>query len=482
MLHKSFLTGLFLLTGLFGLQANEKPNIVLYVADDFGLASINALGADEKFVQTPNLNKLTENGIKFTNAFTTASVCSPTRYTMLTGQYSWKTRLKKGVVNNNDPLIISTETITMGKMLQSQGYRTAAVGKWHLGYTDKKFDNLLGKIYPGPNDVGFDYHFGVPNNLDDLHKVYIENDRIYGLRSDKIEAWGASFYGGQSYKGYDAPQRVCEEVMDYTTQKALDWIKKDKSKPFFMYYAAAAVHHPITPSKRMKGKSGSGLYGDFIQDLDYSVGQFIQALEQEGLMENTLFIFTSDNGGDIPASNKDWPEYQAYDMGFHYNGKTRGDKHQIYEGGLKVPFIIHWPKKVKKGQESDHLVTTADFFSTFSEIITGQLPQAPQIAPDSFSFAHLLIGSPESEVRPSLVHRDALGRQAFRKGKWKLIDNYFPENGKKKGNTRGNKMLFDLSKDPLETNNIYKQYPEIAMELEKEFNTIREAKSSRLLK
>jgi len=461
--------------------AETKPNIILYVADDFGRGSINALGANKKFVNTPKLNKLIESGINFTNGFTTASVCTPTRYTMLTGQYSWRTKLKKGVVNNSDPLIISPQTLTIGKMLQAQGYKTAAVGKWHLGYKEKKFDNLLGEIYPGPNDVGFDYHFGVPNNLDDLHKVYIENDRIYGLRSDKIEAWGKSFYGDQPYKGYDAPQRKCDEVMAYTCKKATDWIINNKDQPFFMYYAAAAVHHPITPSKKMKGTSGSGLYGDFIHDVDHSVGQFIKVLTEHELLDNTIFIFTSDNGGDIPT-NKEWPEYQAYEMGFNFNGNNSGDKHSIYEGGLKVPFIVSWPKHISPKRQSDALVTTADFFGTFSEIITGKLPQAPKVAPDSFSFAHILKDQSDKSHRPSLVHRDAPGRQAFRKGKWKLVDNYFPENGNKKGKVRGKKMLFNLEKDPLEKENVIKQFPEVAQKMEKDLNTIREAKSSRLLK
>ena len=468
------------LSGLLA-SAAQKPNIVLFVADDFGRGSINALGADEKFVKTPHLNKLVESGINFTNAFTTASVCTPTRYAMLTGQYSWRTNLKKGVVNNSDPLLISTKTETIGKMLQKQGYRTAAVGKWHLGYKSKQFKDLLGTIKPGPIDVGFNYHFGVPNNLDDLHKVYIENDHIYGLRSDKIQAWGKSFYGDQPYKGYDAPQRKCDEVMDFTTEKAIAWMTdKKKDKPFFLYFGAAAVHHPITPSARMKGTSGAGLYGDFIHDIDYSVGQFMKALKENGLDKNTLFIFTSDNGGDIPE-NKTWPEYEAYKMGFNFNGKNSGDKHTIYEGGLKVPFIVSWPGKIASSKSSTELVTTVDLFSTFSELLTGKLPEVKVAAPDSFSFYHILMNHQEKSSRPSLVHRDAPGRQAFRKGKWKLIDNYFPENGNKKGKTRGNKMLFDLSLDPLEQKNVIKLFPEVAQALEKELNTIRQNPSSRRL-
>lgn len=451
--------------GMGSLYADDAPNILIYLADDLGFASVNAYGAPEKFVKTPNINRLAEDGVRFTNAHTTASVCTPTRYSMLTGRYTWRTRLKKGVVNNNDPLLISTGRVTLGKWLQQRGYRTAHVGKWHLGYTEKKFKNLLGTIRPGPLDVGFDYHWGVPNNFDDLHKIYIENDHIYGLRSDTIESYGTSFYG-KPYVGYDAPQRVCEKVMEETTTKAVDWIKKQpKDKPFFMYYAAVAVHHPIIPSEKMRGTSGAGLYGDFIHDIDHSLGRFIRALKDKGVYENTVVMFSSDNGGDIPA-DKTHPEAVAFDRGFTFNGENRGDKHTIYEGGLRVPFIVSCPGRFKKGARSHAFISTLDIFSTVAEIVSGTVPDPAAAAPDSFSFHHLLKDPGAKTQRPFIVHRDAPGRQALRRGKWKYIDNLFPENAKnKKPRTRGNKKLYDLENDPLERDNLFRKKPAVAREM-----------------
>ena len=286
--------------------------------------------------------------MKFTNAYTTGSVCTPTRYALMTGQYSWRTILKKGVVNMNDPALIDVNRKTLPKYMQSLGYKTAMVGKWHLGFKEKKFNNLLGNIYPAPTDYGLDYSFALPNNLDDGHKVYIENNKIYGLRSDKISPYGKSFYGKQ-YKGYDAPQRVTEQVTDDLTNKSIEWMKSlDKDQPFFLYYAAAAVHHPIVPSPQMRGKSNAGAYGDFIQDIDRSLGDLIAFLEERGIRENTIIIFASDNGGDIPKKKDVMPENFAINKGLQINGDYKGDKHTIWDGGFRIPFIVNYPKRNKR--------------------------------------------------------------------------------------------------------------------------------------
>ena len=461
-------------------RPTNRPNIVLYVADDLGWQSVNATGADPKFVQTPHINELAAEGINFSNARATASVCSPTRYAMLTGEYSWRTPLKKGVVGPASPLMIALETETLGSYLQQRGYRTAAVGKWHLGYLAETYESqdLLGSIDPGANDVGFDYHFGVPNNFDDLKKVYIENDRIWGLRSHKIEPYGMSFYR-KPYVGFDAPQRVSNEVMEFTTQKAIDWINEpNASEPFFMYFSAVAVHHPIIPSERFKGSSGAGLYGDFIHDIDYSLGQIVAELKEKGIFDNTIFIFTSDNGGDLPGKSTT-PERIAYEKGFHFNGPVKGDKHQIYDGGLRVPFIVRWPAKISAGSKSDALISTVDIFATVAELLDGTTPDPAVAAPDSFSFAHLLSQPRAESHRPFLVHRDARGRQALLKGQWKLVDNVFPENDGKESNVRGAKELYDLSKDFKEAHNVYKLNPEVAKELEDLLDTIRNTPASR---
>ena len=228
--------------------------------------------------------------MRFENANSPASVCSPTRYAMLTGRYAWRGQIQFGVVSVMDPLVIDPDRMTMGKYFQEMGYRTAQIGKWHLGYGSKKPVDFTAKLTPGPNDVGFDYHFGLPQNLDDLLRVWIENDGIHGLRSKKLSPYGKSFYGSQ-YAGFDAPQRSREEAGDVLTGKAVEWIKSehraDPDTPFFLYFASPATHHPIVPSEEMRGASGCGAYGDFIQDLDRSFGTIVEALEYEGIAGKT---------------------------------------------------------------------------------------------------------------------------------------------------------------------------------------------------
>jgi arylsulfatase A len=366
---------------------SKKPNVIVFIADDFGYGSTNIYGAQEALIKTPNVNKLAKEGVKFTNAYTTGSVCTPTRYALMTGQYSWRTKLKKGVVNMNDPALIDVKRKTLPKYMQSLGYKTAMVGKWHLGFKEKKFNNLLGDIYPAPTDYGLDYSFALPNNLDDGHKVYIENNKIYGLRSDKISPYGKSFYGKQ-YKGYDAPQRVTEQVTDDLTNKSIEWMKSlDKDQPFFLYYAAAAVHHPIMPSPQMRGKSNAGAYGDFIQDIDRSLGDLISFLEERGIRENTIIIFASDNGGDIPKKkNLVMPENFAINKGLQINGDYKGDKHTIWDGGFRIPFIVNHLNKIKENKISETTVSTVDIYGFLADYVGNDKGLDLEDAPDSYSF------------------------------------------------------------------------------------------------
>ncbi|MEO0454327.1 MAG: sulfatase-like hydrolase/transferase [Verrucomicrobiota bacterium] len=454
-------------------KAAKEPNIIIYMVDDMGYGSVNCYGADPELVQTPHIDGLAEMGMSFINASTTASVCSPTRYTMLTGRYSWRTHLKAGVVNTNDPLLINPERTTIASWLQEKGYETAHFGKWHLGYFQKQFKNLLGDITPGPNDIGFDYHFGVPNNMDDIHKVYIENNGIYGLRSDRISNYGISFYGKQ-YTGYDAPQRNEPEVMPDITSRAAKWIQeRDGLKPFFLYFASVSVHHPIMPSAKNFGSSKAGAYGDFIHDTDESVGEIIKALKEKGELENTIFIFTSDNGGDIPTkAPKIMPENQAIEAGLKINGDWRGDKHEIYEGGLRVPLIVSYPKVVQPGTKTSAFATTADLFATVAGMLgTDDLPET--VAPDSISFSHVLSDPDAASKRVHGVFRNAPGQQALRFGKWKLIDSQLP-NG-----TELTLELYDLEADPGETKNLSEDESDVVRQGQELLATIRKGPGSR---
>ena len=460
-------------------KEENRPNIIVFLADDFGYGSTNVYGAPESLIKTPSLNKLAQDGIRFTNAYTTGSVCTPTRYALMTGQYSWRTRLKKGVVNSNDPALIDVDKKTLPKYMQSLGYKTAQVGKWHLGFKAEKFKNLLGEIYPGPNDYGFDYSFAVPNNLDDIHKVYVENNKIYGLRSDKICAYGKSFYGKQ-YTGYDAPQRVTENVTDDLTNKAIEWLESlDKNEAFFLYYASTAVHHPIMPSPVMRGKSNAGAYGDFIQDIDRSLGDLIAYLEKKGIRDNTLIIFASDNGGDIPVrKGLVAPENFAVNKGLKINGDLRGDKHTIWEGGFKIPFIVNYPEKIKGNQTSDAMVSTVDIYAFLADYIGNDKGLDKGDAPDSYSFKPVVENTSISYQRPPLVHRDAQGRKAVRFGSWKYIE---PKTTNSEDPT-DKEQLFNLTKDGAESNNIASQEPSKAEEARKYLIEISENSSKSIWK
>ncbi len=459
-------------------QSSSRPNIVFILADDFGYSSLNSYGADKNLVRTPHIDRIADAGMRFTDASTPASICSPTRYGFLTGRYPWRSSLKSGVVNIKDPLLPNPNTVTIADWLKERGYNTAAIGKWHLGYGEGelgKRNNFTEKWSPGPLDLGFDYHFGVPQNHGDNFGVYIENDHIYGLRSKKVQPYSKSFYGSQ-YMGFDAPQRENKNVMSDLTDKTVEWLKQQSNeKPFFLYFAAVAVHHPITPSDYMRGMSDCGPYGDFIQDLDQSTGRILETLEYMNLMENTIVIFSSDNGGDIPRKeDASRPENQAIKHGLKINGELRGDKHTIWEGGTRVPFIVSWPGKVKEGTVSSDMINLVDIFATVCEITDGKLPNSKDVAPDSFSFLPSLTQSKKKHERISMVTADVRGTHAFRRDNWKYIDNTSPQ-GKKKGKPQ----LYDLAADPSESVNLYDKKPGIAKKLLDELNRIRKVQSTR---
>ena len=462
-------------------QTTQKPNIVFILADDFGYSSLNSYGADEELLRTPHIDRIAEEGMRFTTASTPASICTPTRYGFLTGRYPWRSPLKFGVTDPVDELLIDPDRMTIADWLNDRGYNTAAIGKWHLGYGKEPLDYTK-SMSPGPLDLGFDYHFGVPQNHDDMLGVFIENDHIYGLRSDKVHPYSRSFYGSQ-YLGYDAPQRVNENVMEELTNTSIEWLRKQSDDtPFFLYFAAVAVHHPITPSPYMRGLSNCGPYGDFIQDLDLSVGKIIEALEYMDLADNTIVIFSSDNGGEIPGNRPEAPENLAISKGLKINGDLRGDKHTIYEGGTNVPFIVSWPGVVEKGSSSDAMINLMDIFATVCEITDGTLPGSKMIAPDSYSFLASLKGMQETHKRMSMVTADANGMHAIRMGDWKYIDDTPPEGMPQ---SRLNRLknfdaqLYNLATDPAEATNVIDQYPDKAEELIEELNRIRRAESSR---
>lgn len=461
---------------------DTKPNIIFILADDLGYGSLNAYGADKELLRTPNINSLAENGMRFTNAHTPASICSPTRYGFLMGRYPWRTSMKAGVVDPDGALLPDPDRVSIADILKDQGYNTAAIGKWHLGYGKEQPCNFTGKLSPGPLDLGFDYHFAVPQNHGDFWGVYVENDQIYGLRSEKAEPYSRTYYGPQ-YKGFDAPQRVNKDVMQVLTEKSVEWLRKQSGEtPFFLYFASVAVHRPITPSDYMRGLSDCGPYGDFIQDVDLSVGRIIEALKYMNLYDNTLIIFSSDNGGVIPANSPDAPETQAIEAGLKINGNLRGRKHSIWEGGTNVPFIVSWKGVVEENSVSTDMVNLMDIFATVSEITGRGLPENKDVAPDSFSFLSSLLPGAVTQTRESMVTADARGMHAIRIGNWKLIDNT-PIEGLSEKTVKqfenATSQLYNLEDDPAEQNDVYELFPEKAKELKAELIKIRRSPSSR---
>lgn len=474
----------FLLTFLFqaGLKAQDRPNIVFILADDFGYGSVNSYGADNELLRTPHIDDLAEEGMRFSNAHTPASICSPTRYGFLTGRYPWRSEMKFGVVDPNGALLPDPDRVTVADILKEQGYNTAAIGKWHLGYGNEQPCDFTGKLTPGPLDLGFDYHFAVPQNHGDYWGVYVENDEIYGLRSKETQPYSRTFYGPR-YKGFDAPQRVNKDVMQELTDRSVNWLKdQSPDTPFFLYFASVAVHRPITPSDYMRGNSNCGPYGDFIQDVDLSVGRIVETLKYLGLYENTLIIFSSDNGGVIPREMDDSPESQAIQKGLKINGDLKGRKHTIWEGGTNVPLIVSWPGRIEAGSTSGQLLNLVDIFATVADVVGEGLPADKDVAPDSYSFFPSLVEKNNDHPRETMVTADAKGMHALRMGNWKFIDITPPE-GLPENRLRQYRnevpRLYNLADDPGEEVNLIDQYPQKAEQMKDELNRIRNVSSTR---
>jgi len=446
-------------------SASDRPNIVIILADDLGFGSLNSYGADESHIRTPNIDRLAQEGRRFTDANTPSSVCSPTRYGLLSGRYDWRTNQKHGVINTTDPLHIDTSRSTIASLLKSAGYRTAAIGKWHLGYGTTKAD-FTKPLTPGPLDIGFDYHFAVPQNHGDASGVYVRNRQVVGLRSDRNVPVGKSPYG-RDFMGIDAPQRVDENVMDELTTDAVSWLdKQTASTPFFLYFAPVAIHFPYTPSARTKGDSGTGLYGDWIHELDLSVGRILDAIDRMIATEETLVIFTSDNGG-VLMTEGTRPEAEAYRAGLRCNGDWRGRKHSIYEGGFRVPFLVRWPGHVPPGSVCDETINLVDMYATIAAVIDQPIPSNEDVAEDSFNVLPAILDTPhETPLRASMIVHSPNSNFAIRRGAWKYIEGK-PSSTLKRV-TRKDELhaqLYNLHADPQEERNVISEHPEVAMRL-----------------
>jgi len=472
-------TALLSITLLAGAQ--NKPNIIYILADDMGYGDVAAYNENCQF-PTPNLDRMAEEGMRFTDLHTNSSVCTPTRYGIMTGRYCWRTRKKNGVTQGHSKHLMSLERETVASLLKKEGYNTAVVGKWHLGQdftfvgeaesrvesTGENVDYTQA-IKNGPLDFGFDYYFGISASLNMPPHAYIENRHVLGnltFLADKKAIKAAGLVGAK--EGWKADNFTQDEVLDTFTSKTTEWIKKSHQEspdnPFFVYMPLNAPHSPIVPSKNFQGKSGIGEYGDFCMEVDWTVGEILKTLDELNIVENTLIIFTADNGCSPTAKFKD---LQA--LGHYPSYTFRGLKGSAWEAGHRVPFIVRWPEKVKKETVNDYNICTTDLMATVADILDIEL--ADNTAEDSKSFLPALMGKKLNDVeRGGIVHHSDAGIFAIRKGKWKLV--LATNGGTRRKNPKDKPVinpadieLFDMEKDAGETTNVQHLHPEVVDEL-----------------
>ncbi|CAN5123751.1 arylsulfatase [soil metagenome] len=455
----------------------DKPNIVVILCDDLGTGDVTAFNAKSK-IATPHMDKLAAQGMMFTDAHSGSGVCSPTRYGLMTGRYAWRSPLQKGVLGGLSPRLIEPNRETIASFLKSQGYRTSCVGKWHIGFDwalkpggtvnklniesreqvfnvryDQPFTN-------GPTAVGFDYYFGISASLDMVPYTFLENDRVTKLPTeDRDWPMMVNGKGGRCRKGPCAPDFDIHDVLPSLRDKACEIITTGaKAKtPFFLYLPFTAPHTPIAPKESFVGKSGINPYADFVMATDDAVGKVLKAIDDAGIADNTLVIFTSDNGCSPQA---DFPTLLAKDH--NPNHIYRGHKADVYEGGHRVPFIVRWPGRVKPGTSTAAITCLGDIYRTCADVLGQKLPDT--CAEDSYSFLPVLLGV--TTGRTHLVNHSINGSFAIRDGDWKLC---FcpgsggwskPRPGQDDTSTLPPLQLFNLKDDIGETKNLIAEQPE----------------------
>lgn len=432
----------------------QPPNIIVLLCDDLGYGDVQCLNSERGKIPTPHLDALAKSGLIFTDAHSASAVCTPTRYGLMTGRYPWRTTLQRGVVQGFDPNLIAADRPTVAGFLKSHGYSTAILGKWHLNflYTDPKTGAKLdknkvpdglapvgSKIPDGPITRGFDYYHGF-HHAKDMQCV-IENDTVIE-HDDPINML----------------PRLTKKAVAYLDERA-----KDKDTPFFLYLPYGSPHSPLVPTEEWQGKSGINRYADFVMQNDDSVGQILAALEKNGQRENTLVIFSSDNGCSAKIANVK----ELNQHGHYPSAQYRGYKTELWEGGHRVPFIASWPARIKAGTTNPTPICLNDIFATCVELLADKAP--PNSCEDSVSFLPALENLPFPSTRQGIVHHSLSGFFSYRMGDWKLLLARAGGAGSEKELSKDPKLpkaqLYDLSKDPAETANLYEKNPAKADEL-----------------
>ncbi|GIU79606.1 MAG: arylsulfatase [Bryobacteraceae bacterium] len=479
------------------------PNIVLIYADDLGYGDVSANGA--RRIRTPNIDRIAREGVRFTHAHSPSATCTPSRYALLTGEYAWR-RPGTGVLPGDARLIIEPGRPTLPAMLRQRGYRTGVVGKWHLGLGSGELD-WNGEIRPGPLEIGFDSAFIIPATGDRVPCVYVENHRVAGLDpSDPIRvSFKEPFPGeplgrthphllklhpshghdmaivnGISRIGYMTGGRAAlwrdEDMADTITARALAFMEKHRSEPFFLYFSTHDIHVPRAPHPRFAGRSGMGPRGDVILQLDWCVGEILNALDRHGLARNTIVIFTSDNG---PVVDDGYQDEAAERLGDHRPaGPWRGGKYSNFEGGTRVPFFVRWPERVRPGSESAALVSQIDLFASLASLAGARLEA--EAAPDSIDILPALLGEAKRGREYLVEHAGSLALIA---GRWKYVA---PGKGPKintntnteLGNDPG-PQLYDLARDPGERINLASHHPARVRSMAQQLAQIRSAARTR---
>ncbi|WP_075590060.1 sulfatase family protein [Labilibacter marinus] len=480
-----------------------KPNIIVVYLDDLGYGDLSAYGATE--LKTPNMDVLANDGIKFTQGYATSATCTPSRYGMLTGVYPWRNE-KARILPGSAPLIISTEQETLPKMLKRAGYQTAVIGKWHLGLGDGNLD-WNKHVAPGPNEVGFDEAYILAATQDRVPTVYIDNGKIDGLDpkdpifvdykknfegqptgKDNPELTTMKWHHGHNcsivngiprmgyMKGGEAAIWTDIDMADHFLAKVKDYVGSHKEKPFFLYYALQQPHVPRTPHPRFVGKSGMGPRGDVILEADWCIGEFMKTLEKEGILENTLIVFSSDNG---PVLNDGYYDDAIEKLGDHTPaGALRGGKYSMFEAGPRVPFMTYWKGTIKPGV-SDAMVCQVDLLASLAKMVGAEAENN-----DSEDVLSALLGK-SKKGRTNLII-EANGKTAYRKGDWAMIP---PYKGSPMSWKSGNEtaiapefQLYNLKEDIGQKDNLAESNPKKLKEMTEEFEAIRGKGYSTLVK
>lgn len=481
----------------------DAPNIIFILADDLGYGDVKANNPASQ-IPTPAMDRLAEEGMRFTDAHSPSAVCTPTRYGILTGRYCWRTRLKRGVLWGIDHSLMNPDRTTMADMLKAKGYSTACIGKWHLGLnfydkkgeivpSDRAYERVEGidqidysrPVGNSPLTYGFDYSYIITGSLNMFPYTYIEGNQITEPATEfkpRTEHAITIISGGPKAPGFDF-----EQVVDVFTEKAVSFINESATEdnPFFLYFPLTAPHKPVLPTSSFKGQSDLGVYGDFVMQVDDVVAQIDEALEANDLKENTLLVMTSDNGSFMyRLSNdeidhiSDWTAHGYHTTNHQSNYIWRGTKADVYEGGHRVPTFVRWPGRVKAGSTCELTVTHTDWYATFAEIAWHKL--ADEEAEDSFSLIRLFHGAPAWNRAPVINHSSA-GMFAIRDGYWKLIaGNGSGGRQHPRGKAfEGPYQLYNLHTDPMEEINLIDKHPDIAGILEAKLDAIRDRGRSR---